>query len=62
MKHWLALKALLETAQTLMADIGSIEFDDFNSFKTQVDKSLKAHAIKLSAPEKKCHSSRGELV
>jgi type I restriction enzyme M protein len=51
-KHWLALKALLETAQTLMADIGSIEFDDFNSFKTQVDKSLKAHAIKLSAPEK----------
>ncbi|MBJ6956088.1 SAM-dependent DNA methyltransferase [Vibrio cholerae] len=51
-KHWLALKALLETAQTLMADIGSIEFDDFNSFKAQVDKSLKAHAIKLSAPEK----------
>ncbi|ENM2832382.1 SAM-dependent DNA methyltransferase [Vibrio cholerae] len=51
-KHWLALKALLETSQTLMADIGSIEFDDFNKFKTQVDKSLKAHAIKLSAPEK----------
>ncbi len=51
-KHWLALKALLETAQTLMGDIGSSEFDDFNSFKTQVDKSLKAHAIKLSAPEK----------
>ncbi|KAA8675640.1 type I restriction-modification system subunit M [Vibrio gigantis] len=51
-KHWLALKALLETAQTLMGDIGSIEFDDFNSFKTLVDKSLKAHAIKLSAPEK----------
>ncbi len=51
-KHWLALKALLETAQTLMADIGSNEFDDFNSFKTQVDKSLKAHAINLSAPEK----------
>ncbi|MDH0448436.1 class I SAM-dependent DNA methyltransferase [Shewanella sp. GD04112] len=51
-KHWLALKALLETAQTLMADIGSNEFDDFNSFKIQVDKSLKAHAIKLSAPEK----------
>src|SRR5690554_3662500 len=51
-KHWLALKALLETAQTLMADIGNNEFDDFNSFKTQVDKSLKAHAIKLSALEK----------
>ncbi|WP_272659388.1 type I restriction-modification system subunit M [Providencia sp. PROV113] len=51
-KHWLALKALFETAQTLMGDIGSSEFDDFNSFKTQVDKSLKAHAIKLSAPEK----------
>lgn len=51
-KHWLALKGLLETAQTLMADIGSDEFDDFNSFKTQVDKSLKIHAIKLSATEK----------
>lgn len=51
-KHWLALKALLETAETLMADIGSSEFDDFNSFKTQVDESLKAHAIKLSLPEK----------
>ncbi|EKF9769305.1 SAM-dependent DNA methyltransferase [Vibrio cholerae] len=51
-KHWLALKALLETSQTLMGDIGSSEFDDFNKFKTQVDKSLKAHAIKLSAPEK----------
>ncbi|WP_412495071.1 type I restriction-modification system subunit M [Shewanella algae] len=51
-KHWLALKALLETAQTLMGGIGSSEFDDFNKFKTQVDKLLKAHAIKLSAPEK----------
>ncbi|EKO3763967.1 SAM-dependent DNA methyltransferase [Vibrio metschnikovii] len=51
-KHWLALKALLETSQTLMGDIGSSEFDDFNKFKTQVDKSLKAHAIKFSAPEK----------
>lgn len=51
-KHWLALKGLLETAQTLMADIGSDEFDDFNSFKNQVDKSLKTHTIKLSATEK----------
>ncbi|WP_272672996.1 type I restriction-modification system subunit M [Providencia sp. PROV131] len=51
-KHWLVLKTLFETAQTLMADIGSIEFDDFNNFKTQVDKSLKTHAIKLSAPER----------
>jgi type I restriction enzyme M protein len=51
-KHWLALKAVYETAQTLMAAIGQDEFDDFNRFKEQVDTELKATKIKLSATEK----------
>ncbi|GKX50326.1 type I restriction-modification system subunit M [Budvicia aquatica] len=50
-KHWLALKALLETAQQLMTSIGNDEFNDFNQFTSLVDKSLKASDVKLSAPE-----------
>lgn len=51
-KHWLALKTVLETAQQLMSDIGGNEFDDFNHFISLVDKSLKASGLKLSASEK----------
>ncbi|SUB81485.1 Probable type I restriction enzyme BthVORF4518P M protein [Pragia fontium] len=51
-KHWLALKTVLEAAQQLMSDIGDDEFDDFNQFTSLVDKSLKASCVKLSAPEK----------
>ncbi|ELC0837563.1 class I SAM-dependent DNA methyltransferase [Klebsiella michiganensis] len=51
-KHWLALKTVLETAQQLMSDIGGNEFDDFNHFMSLVDKSLKASGLKLSASEK----------
>ncbi|CBL44743.1 Type I restriction-modification system DNA methylase [gamma proteobacterium HdN1] len=51
-KHWLALKAVYETAQALMAAIGKDEFDDFNLFKDQVDAGLKALKVKLSATEK----------
>ena len=51
-KHWLGLKAVYETAQALMAAIGSDEFDDFNLFKDQVDAELKALKVKLSATEK----------
>lgn len=51
-KHWLKLRALLETAEQLMASIGQNEFDKFNHFKTLVDKTLKAMSLKLSAPEK----------
>lgn len=51
-KHWQKLKALLETAEQLMASVGQSEFDDFNHFKVLVDKTLKAMQIKLSAPEK----------
>lgn len=51
-KHWLALRTVLETAQHLMSDIGDHEFDDFNEFTSLVDKSLKLSGIKLSASEK----------
>ncbi len=51
-KHWLKLKALLETAEQLMSSIGQSEFDDFNHFKVLIDKTLKALSLKLSAPEK----------
>ncbi|MBQ0207071.1 type I restriction-modification system subunit M [Citrobacter portucalensis] len=51
-KHWLALRAVLETAQKLMSDIGANEFDDFNEFTNLVDKSLKVSGVKLSASEK----------
>lgn len=51
-KHWLALKGILETAQQLMSDIGDDEFDDFNKFMNLVDKSLKASGVKLSTSEK----------
>ncbi len=51
-KHWLALRTVLETAQQLMSDIGGNEFDDFNEFTSLVDKSLKLSGFKLSASEK----------
>jgi len=51
-KHWLALKGVMETAQKLMSDIGSDEFNDFNQFIKLVDKSLKDNDVKLSASEK----------
>ena len=51
-KHWLALRTVLETAQKLMSDIGVYEFDDFNEFVSLVDKSLKVNGVKLSASEK----------
>ncbi|MGL4446912.1 MAG: type I restriction-modification system subunit M [Aeromonas sp.] len=50
--HWLKQKTLFAAAQTLMAEMGREQFDDFNLFKDKVDKALKAHAIKLSATEK----------
>ncbi|WP_313485235.1 class I SAM-dependent DNA methyltransferase [Pseudescherichia sp.] len=51
-KHWLALRTILETAQKLMSDIGDNEFDDFNEFTSLVDKSLKVSGVRLSASEK----------
>ena len=51
-ESWLALKAIYETADDLMAAIGEQEFDDFNLFKERVDEELKARKIKISATEK----------
>lgn len=51
-KHWLALKALYETAGELMAAIGEQVFDDYNVFKEHVEAELKGRKIKLTASEK----------
>ncbi len=50
--YWQKLRDLQSTAEQLMAEIGSEELDDFNLFKAEVDKAVKAHKIKLSATEK----------
>ncbi len=49
---WRKLRMLVETATTLMAEIGRGEYSDFNHFKVLVDTALKAQKIKLSATEK----------
>ena len=51
-KTWERQKALMETAERLMAEIGQERFMDFNLFKAEVDAVLKKLGIKLSAPEK----------
>ncbi|WP_417437206.1 type I restriction-modification system subunit M [Idiomarina abyssalis] len=51
-KYWQKLRHILETANLLMTEIGTDEFSDFNRFKDNVDAVLKAHKVKLSAPEK----------
>ncbi|WAR46010.1 type I restriction-modification system subunit M [Methylomonas rapida] len=49
---WLKQQNLMQTAQTLMAAIGTDESSDFNQFKVSVDAILKAQAIKLTASDK----------
>ena len=49
---WSKHKKLLEVANLLAKEIGDEAFDDFNLFKKEVDKMLKAQKIKLSASEK----------
>ncbi|WP_457746657.1 type I restriction-modification system subunit M, partial [Sulfurimonas sp.] len=49
---WSKHKKLLEVATLLSGEIGDREYDDFNLFKKEVDKVLKAQKIKLSASEK----------
>jgi type I restriction enzyme M protein len=51
-KHWTSLKTLFEAAQAIMAQVGEAESNDFNVFKTNVDKAIKALGLKLSASEK----------
>lgn len=50
---WKKHKNLVETAQSLMTVVGNDELNDFNLFKSLVDKTLKKHKLKLSATEKK---------
>lgn len=49
---WRKQLDLMETANALMKEIGTDEFNDFNLFVEKVDASLKAKSIKLSASEK----------
>lgn len=49
---WKKQLDLMETANALMKEIGTDEFNDFNLFVEKVDASLKAKCIKLSASEK----------
>lgn len=49
---WKKQLDLMETANALMKEIGTDEFNDFNLFVEKVDASLKAKSIKLSASEK----------
>lgn len=49
---WLKQQNLMQSAQALMAAIGTDEFSDFNQFKVSVDAILKAQAIKLTASDK----------
>ena len=49
---WAKHKKLLETAYMLKEKIGTDEYDDFNIFKSEVEKTLKEQKIKLSVTEK----------
>lgn len=49
---WTKHKMLLETANILKDSIGTNEYNDFNTFKKEVDSVLKEQKIKLSATEK----------
>ncbi|MGJ0514894.1 MAG: HsdM family class I SAM-dependent methyltransferase [Methylomicrobium sp.] len=49
---WLRQRDLVQPANALMAVIGEAECSDFNQFTAQVDNTLEAKAIKLSASDK----------
>lgn len=49
---WLKQQNLMQIAQTLMTEIGTGEFNDFNQFKATVDATLKAKNLKLAASDK----------
>jgi len=50
--NWAKHRKLMQHAQALHQAVGSDEHKDFNKFKVQVEKALKARKIKLSASEK----------
>lgn len=51
-KHWNTLKTALDNALSIMQQVGTDEFSDFNLFKKKVDEAIKALKIKLSNSEK----------
>lgn len=51
-KHWNALKTALDNALSIMQQVGTDEFSDFNLFKKKVDEAIKTLKIKLSNSEK----------
>ena len=51
-KHWNALKTALGNALSIMQQVGTDEFSDFNLFKKKVDEAIKSLKIKLSNSEK----------
>ncbi len=51
-KTWHKQRNIFSVANTLLEKVGTVEFMDFNVFKTAVDKVLKEEKIKLSAGEK----------
>lgn len=51
-KTWKKNLELLQAAQVLMKEIGTEEYNDFNLFKKEVDKTLKAQGVKLGSSEK----------
>ncbi len=50
---WNKQRQQLRAAQTMMDTLGQEESSDFNQFKADVDKALKARGVKLSASDKK---------
>ena len=52
-KTWQKHKQILKTAEVLLKDIGTDEFNDFNIFKKMVNDTLKKENIKISDTEKK---------
>jgi type I restriction enzyme M protein len=50
---WLKQRDLLQTAELIMAKVGTEQSDDFNAFSDQVNQVIKAEKIKLSVTEKK---------
>ena len=49
---WERGKTLLEAAQILLQAMGSAQYTDFNQFKAEVEATLKAEKLKLSASDK----------
>ncbi len=49
---WLKHQKLVQVAELLMNELGDDETRDYNQFKAQVDKAIKAQKVKLSASDK----------